>query len=55
MIIQIGIQISKTDLKRIIKYFDDAETFYRQQKALRHKSRAWCIHQLNNKLKKKLV
>lgn len=52
---KILISISKTDLKRIIKYFDDAETFYEQQKALRHKSRAWCIHQLNNKLKKKLV
>lgn len=45
--------ICKTDLQRIVKYLDDAAALYDQQHGLRFTSRAWCIRQLTDKLKKK--
>jgi hypothetical protein len=45
--------ICKTDLRRIIKYLDDAAVLYNQQHGLRYTSRAWCIKQLSDKLKRK--
>ncbi len=46
--------ICKTDLRRIIKYLDDAAALYSRHPGLRYSSRAWCIKQLTVKLKKKL-
>ncbi len=45
--------ICKTDLRRIIKYLDDAAALYSQHPGLRYSSRAWCIKQLTDKLKRK--
>lgn len=49
--------ICKTDVQKIIKYFDDAAKVYDSMPGLRNKCRAWCIRQqikkLNIKLKSK--
>ncbi len=45
--------ICKTDLRRIIAYLDAAAVLYDQHHGLRFSSRAWCIRQLSDKLKRK--
>ncbi len=47
--------ICRTDLQRMVKYLDDAAALYDNQHGLRYKSRAWCIRQLTNKIKKKIL
>lgn len=47
-------EVSKTDMQRIIKYLGDAALLYDRQPGLRMSERARVIRQLNRKLKKKL-
>ena len=46
--------LCKTDLQKVIKYLTDAATLYDAQQGLCYSSRAWCIRQLTQKLKKKI-
>lgn len=47
-------EVSKTDMQRIIKYLGDAALLYDRQPGLRMSERARIIRQLNRKLNKKL-
>lgn len=47
-------EICKTDLKKIIKYLDDAALLYERTSGQRNISRAWIIRRLIKKLNKKL-
>ncbi len=47
-------EVSKTDMQRIIKYLGDAALLYDRQPGLRMSERARVIRQLNRKLNKKL-
>lgn len=46
--------ICKTDVQKIIKYFDDAAKVYDTLPGQRNKCRAWVIRQMIKKLEKKL-
>lgn len=45
--------ICKTDVQKIIKYFDDAAKVYDTLPGLRNNCRAWVIRQMIKKLEKK--
>lgn len=47
-------EVSKTDMLRIVKYLGDAALLYDKQPGLRMSERARVIRQLNRKLNKKL-
>lgn len=47
-------QVSTTDIKRAIKYLNDAATVYDHMPGQRNVCRAWSIRQLVRKLSKKL-
>ena len=47
-------EISKTDVQKIIKYFDDAAKVYDTLPGQRNNCRAWVIRQMIKKLEKKL-
>ena len=47
-------EVSKTDMQRIIKYLGDAALLYDRQPGLRMSERVRVIRQLNRKLNKKL-
>lgn len=47
-------EVSKTDMQRIVKYLGDAALLYDKQPGLRMSERARVIRQLNRKLNKKL-
>lgn len=47
-------EVSKTDMQRIIKYLGDAALLYDRQPGLRMSERARVIRQLNRNLNKKL-
>lgn len=47
-------EVSKTDMQRIIKYLGDAALLYDRQPGLRMSERARVMRQLNRKLNKKL-
>lgn len=49
-----NMDVCKTDMQRIIKYFDDAAKVYDTLPGQRNNCRAWVIRQLNNKLRTKL-
>lgn len=46
--------ICKTDVQKIIKYFDDAAKVYDTLPGQRNNCRAWVIRQMIKKLEKKL-
>ena len=46
--------ICKTDVQKILKYFDDAAKVYDTLPGQRNNSRAWVIRQMIKKLEKKL-
>lgn len=46
--------VSKTDVQKIIKYFDDAAKVYDTLPGQRNNCRAWVIRQMIKKLEKKL-
>lgn len=46
--------ICKTDVQKIIKYFDDAAKVYDALPGQRNNCRAWVIRQMIKKLEKKL-
>ena len=46
--------ICKTDLKRLVKYLDDAADLYGQQPGQRNKSRQYYLKQYSRKLQDKL-
>lgn len=48
-------EISKTDVQKIIKYFDDAVKVYDSLPGQRNRCRAWVIRQMKKKLEKKLL
>ncbi len=45
--------ICKTDVQKIIKYFDDAANLYDTMPGQRNNCRAWVIRQMIKKLQKK--
>ena len=47
--------ICKTDVQKIIKYFDDAAKVYDTLPGQRNNCRAWVIRQMIKKLEKKLL
>ena len=47
-------EISKTDIQKIVKYLNDAAVLYDSQPGQRNVCRAWVIRQLIEKLNKKL-
>ena len=47
-------EISKTDVLKIIKYFDDAAKVYDTLPGLRNNCRAWVMRQMKQKLEKRL-
>ena len=47
-------EISKTDVQKIIKYFDAAAKVYDTLPGQRNNCRAWVIRQMIKKLEKKL-
>lgn len=47
-------EISKSDMERVIAYLDDAAELYRIQPKPKHQWRATLIKQLTKKLKRKL-
>lgn len=49
-----SVQICKTDVQKIIKYFDDAAKVYDTLPGQRNNCRAWVIRQMIKKLEKKL-
>ena len=51
---RVDMEISKTDVQKIIKYFDDAAKVYDTMPGQRNVCRAWIIRQLIKKLTKKL-
>lgn len=46
--------ICKTDVQKIIKYFDDAAKVYDTQPGQRNVCRAWVLRQMKQKLEKRL-
>ena len=46
--------ISKTDVQKIIKYFDDAAKVYNTLPGQRNVCRAWVLRQMIRKLEKRL-
>lgn len=48
-------EVCKTDVRTIIKYFNDAAKLYDQQRGQRYVCRAHMIRQLINKLNNKLI
>ena len=50
---RVDMEISKTDVQKIIKYFDDAAKVYDTMPGQRNVCRAWIIRQLIKKLTKK--
>lgn len=48
-------EICKTDVQKIIKYFDDAAKVYDTLPGQRNNCRAWVIRQMIKKLEKKLL
>ena len=49
-----NMDVCKTDMQRIIKYFDDAAKVYDTLPGQRNNCRAWVIRQMIKKLEKKL-
>ncbi|MBR5281300.1 MAG: hypothetical protein IKU22_00800 [Alistipes sp.] len=47
-------EISKTDVQKIIKYFDDAAKVYDTLPGQRNVCRAWVLRQMIRKLEKRL-
>lgn len=47
-------EISKTDVQKIIKYFDDAAKVHDTLPGQRNNCRAWVIRQMIRKLEKRL-
>lgn len=47
-------EISKTDVQKIIKYFDDAAKVYDTMPGQRNNCRAWVLRQMIRKLEKRL-
>jgi hypothetical protein len=47
-------EISRTDLNKLIKYLDDAAKLYDKQRGQRYVCRAWCLRRMIEKLNKKL-
>lgn len=47
--------ICKTDVQKIIKYFDDASKVYNTLHGQRNVCRAWVLKQMSRKLKNKLI
>ncbi|MBE6300157.1 MAG: hypothetical protein E7083_07520 [Bacteroidales bacterium] len=47
--------ICKTDVQKIIKYFDDAAKVYDTLPGQRNVCRAWVLKQMSRKLKNKLI
>jgi hypothetical protein len=47
-------EISKTDVQKIIKYFDDAAKVYDTMPGQRNVCRAWVLRQMIRKLEKRL-
>ncbi len=47
-------EISKTDILKIMKYMNDAALLYDSKKGQRYVCRAWVIRQMTTKLNKKL-
>lgn len=53
-ILRADMDVSKTDVQKIIKYFDDAAKVYDTLPGQRNNFRAWVIRQMIKKLEKKL-
>ena len=53
-ILRADMDVSKTDVQKIIKYFDDAAKVYDTLPGQRNNCRAWVIRQMIKKLEKKL-
>lgn len=51
--VRTDVQICKTDVQKIIKYFDDAAKVYDTLPGQRNNCRAWVIRQMIKKLEKK--
>lgn len=47
-------EVCKTDLKRLVKYLDDAADLYGRQPGQRSKSRQYYLKQYSRKLREKL-
>jgi len=45
-------EVCKTDLQKIVKYLEDYASLCDNTKGQRYVSRAWCIRQLVDKLKR---
>lgn len=46
-------EISMTDMRRAVKYLEDAATLYDTQKGQRNRCRAWVIRQLTAKMQRR--
>lgn len=47
-------EVCKTDLKRLVKYLDDAANLYGQQPGQKYKARQYYLKQYSRKLQDKL-
>ena len=46
--------ISMTDMRRAVKYLEDAASLYDTQKGQRNRCRAWVIRQLTAKIQRRM-
>lgn len=48
-------EISKSDMEKVVKYLNDAAKLCDSHKGQRFVCRAWCLRNLANKLNKKII
>ena len=49
-----AMEISMTDMRRAVKYLEDAASLYDTQKGQRNRCRAWVIRQLTAKMQRRI-